>query len=337
MKTPKIALLNGKLQLDYELNTPYSDQSFVRWYRCTDKQGSNAIEVAVSRFNEPLKHYTLSPDDVGHFLKAEVQPKHQRCHAGETTVVTFAKAINATDVQQDANLLTPDILHLSTHNQSELAPGVLCMDSFAPSDTKEWAFEADNSQDAWYVGSGIYGAALDTGLVQNMKGARLRYQPEQKEACGDMAVKLVAVPSKTAGQGFSSVRMQYMDIGIKMDLEHMTGYALRLIRTTKYGNAIDFVLMKYTHGEAKAIGEPVSSNCYREHCRLTLSYADGLLTAQAEQVKGETPSHPETEVKPQVFIQAKVEANDFNGFSIQHTGSVGSGASLLKDIVLDWR
>lgn len=332
---PKIAQLDGSLQLDYELNTPYSDQSLVRWYRCADEHGENAIEIAVSRFNKPLKNYALSLADVGHFIKVEVQPKHQRCHAGEITSCIFDRIINAGDVLQDANLLTPDIIHMSTQQQSKLVAGVWCMDSFAPIDTKEWAFEVDSSQEPWYVGTGVYGASLDTGLVQNAQGARLRYQPINKGQ-KNMNVSFTAVPSKTAGQGFSSARMQYMDVAIKMDLEHMTGYALRLIRTTKYGDAIDFILMKYNSGFAEPISEPISANCFRGHCRITLSYADDMLTATASQVKGETPKHVDTAVQSQVHIHAKVEANEFNGFSIQHTGSVGSGATLLKDIVLNW-
>ena len=62
-----------------------------------------------------------------------------------------------------------------------------------------------------------------------------------------------------------------MDLYIKFDTRTLTGYALRIIRTTKYSNAVDFILMKYENGVAEAISQPVSSTCYRTNCTLTLT------------------------------------------------------------------
>lgn len=62
---------------------------------------------------------------------------------------------------------------------------------------------------------------------------------------------------------------------IKFDTRTLTGYALRIIRTTKYSNAVDFILMKYENGVAEAISQPVSSTCYRTDCTITLTVKEG--------------------------------------------------------------
>ena len=108
----------------------------------------------------------------------------------------------------------------------------------------------------------------------------MRYTPVGNEF-GDMKISFTAVPSKTAGQGFSSARAQYMDVFIKFDTETLNGYALRLIRTTKYGDAIDFVLMKYENGNALAISKPVSSTCYRPNCYITIEVKGNKLIVHA--------------------------------------------------------
>ena len=86
------------------------------------------------------------------------------------------------------------------------------------------------------------GAAWSTAVIYSIEG---RY--------GDMKITLNVDPSKTAGQGFGSATGQYMDICIKFDTRTLTGYALRIIRTTKYSNAVDFMLMKYEEGRTTAI------------------------------------------------------------------------------------
>ena len=72
-----------------------------------------------------------------------------------------------------------------------------------------------------------------------------------------MKITLNVDPSKTAGQGFGSATGQYMDICIKFDTRTLTGYALRIIRTTKYSNAVDFMPTKYENGRTTAISLPV--------------------------------------------------------------------------------
>jgi hypothetical protein len=147
-----------------------------------------------------------------------------------------------------------------------------------------------------------------------------------------MKVSFTAVPAKTAGQGFSSARSQYMDVFIKFDTKTLTGYALRLIRTTKYGDAIDFILMKYENGIATPVSKPVSASCYRPDCFISIEVRNNKLIVDAE-TKAEyyiTPNRPE--VLQKVHLEADIDKNNFGCFGFQHTGTVGSGATLIKDL-----
>ncbi len=325
----------GNLQVNYKLDMPYEDESLISWYRCSDAQGSDPIEICVSRFNKPMKSYKLSAGDIGWYIKASVSPKHLRCHPGDAETTVYSKKITAEDVKQNSKQLIPNLENMSTAYQPKVLPGFWTLDSYAPADTREWYWEADNSRDPWYYGPGINGAAQDSGFVQNTKGARLRYEPIG-DSFGNMKISFTAVPSKTAGQGFSSARAQYMDIGIKMDVQQMTGYALRLIRTTKYGDAIDFILMKYENATPTPISEPISASCYLPNCKITLEVKDNKLIAHAENLLDYFAKHDESEVKRIVDLETEIQPNKFGGISFQHTGTVDGGATLIKDLKIEW-
>jgi hypothetical protein len=327
---------NGTLTVNYKLDMRFSDQSLITWYRCTDKQGSNPVEVAVSRFGEPKLSYKLSSGDIGWYIMAKVEPKHIRCLPGKPETVVFAQAIQASDVKANEHIFIPELKNLSTKYQPEVRPGFYTLDCFAPVDTKEFDWTADNSRDPWYYGKGEDGAARDTGLVQANKGARLRFTPVG-DRFGDMKISFTAIPAKTAGQGFSSARQQYMDVFIKYDTKTLTGYALRLVRTTKYGDAIDFILMRYDSGIATPISKPVSADCYRPDCELIVEVKGGKFSVHAEN-RGKyyvVPNRPE--VVQIVNVETEISKNNFGGFGFQHTGTVGSGATLIKDLKIEWQ
>jgi hypothetical protein len=237
-------------------------------------------------------------------------------------------------VKANRKVTNVDLKSLSTKYQPGVKEGFWSMDCFAPPDTYDWT--ADNSGDPWYVGRGVDGAAHDTGLVQAAKGARLRYTPAGHNF-SDMKITFTAVPAKTAGQGFSSARSQYMDVFIKFDNRTMTGYALRLIRTTKYSDAIDFILMKYENGIATPISKPVSASCYRPDCFISLQIKSQklLVNACTNATYYEAPGHPE--VLSKVAMETDIDTNAFGGFGFQHTGTVGSGATLIRDLHVEWK
>ncbi|MCX6236090.1 MAG: hypothetical protein NTY07_00805 [Bacteroidia bacterium] len=334
---PKITKsVAGMLSVDYKLNMRFKDQSQVSWYRCSDIKGSNPIEIAVSRFNEPKLEYRLSAGDIGYYILVKVMPKHLRCQAGKAVEAITGGPVSVKDVKADNKILKVDLRSLSTKYQPEVKPGFWTLDCYAPADTKEQDWTADNSRDPWYFGAGEDGAAKDTGLVQANKGARVRYTPVGNEF-GDMKISFTAVPSKTAGQGFSSARAQYMDVFIKFDTETLNGYALRLIRTTKYGDAIDFVLMKYENGIAVAISKPVSATCYRPNCYITIEVKGNKLIVHAESPAAYyiVPDRPE--VVQVVDMETEISPNKFGGIGFQHTGTVRGGATLIKDLKIEWK
>ena len=325
---------DGKLVVDYKLDMRFKDQSLITWYRCSDAKGNNATEVAVSRFNDPKREYILTAGDIGYYIMAKVSPKHIRCRPGMPVAAIADELVSANQIKSNNRILVADLQGMSTKYQPEVKPGFWTLDCFAPADTYDWI--ADNSRDPWYIGTGTDGAANDTGLVQANKGARLRFTPIGNDF-GDMKITFTAVPAKTAGQGFSSAREQYMDVFIKFDTKTGSGYALRLIRTTKYGDAIDFILMKYENGIATPVSKPVSASCYRPDCFISLEAKGNKLIVQA-QTKTEyyiVPNRPE--VVQQVHLEAEIVSNKSGGFGFQHTGTVGSGATLIKDLQITWK
>lgn len=335
-KLPKINISkDGNLQLDYILDMTFEDESLITWFRCKDAKGTHPIEIAISRFNKPMKTYQLSAGDVGYYIMVTISPKHLRCNEGESKIVVFNKIISEKDVKINPKILIPNLENMSGKYQPEVLAGFWSLDSYAPLDTQEFNWEADNSRNPWYYGEGINGATEIKGFVQNTKGARMRYMPVGTVS-GDMKISFTAVPSKTAGQGFSSARAQYMDVGIKMNIENMNGYALRLIRTTKYSDAVDFVLMKYENGIATPISKPVSTSCYRPNCKITVVVKNDKLIVTAENTEDYFTTDDTSEVTKTVNIQTKITPNTFGGLSFQHTGTVGSGATLIKDLKVEW-
>ena len=173
------------------------------------------------------------------------------------------------------------------------------------------------------------------GLVQREKGARLLYTPVER-TYGDMSVTLNVDPGKTAGQGFGSATGQFMEIYVKYDTRSLTGYGLRIIRTTKYDHAVDFILMKYENGIASPVSEPVSSTCYRTDCTIELKVEGNKLIAHAE-TKTEVPGPVSPELKKTVRLQADIVPGPFGGTGVQHTGSTGANATMLHWLQIDWK
>lgn len=326
---------DGRIKVNYTLNMRFNDQSLVTWYRCSDAAGSDPIEVAVSRFNEPYLSYTLSSGDIGWFIMAKVEPKHIRCLPGEAKIAISKKRIESTEVKTNSRTLNVNLRNMSTKYQPEIKQGFFTLDCFAPIDTKEHDWVATNNSDPWYYGGNFGKIATDTGLIQANKGARLRYTPVG-DTFSDMKISFTAIPAKTAGQGFSSARQQYMDIFIKFDGERLNGYALRLIRTTKYSDAIDFILMVYENGIATPISNPISADCYRPNCHFVMEIKGNKFSVHAE---NSLPYHivpNRSEVKQVVNIETEIAPNDWGGFGFQHTGTVGSGSTLIKDLKVEW-
>jgi hypothetical protein len=324
----------GKLKVDYELDLKgRADQSLIRWYRCSNtKEDDLCIPVRVSRLDQPEYTYELSDADLGYYMMVTVAPKHNRCHPGEPVSATTAVPVGKGDFDSNRSYFT-DFRNFPTDDQPQVIPGFWTADRFKPAGLEAYHW-GEPTTNAWYYGKGQDGMK-GYGLVQHEKGARLLYTPVG-HSYKDMAVTLNVDPGKTAGQGFGSATGQYLEIYIKYDTRSLSGYGLRIIRTTKYDHAVDFVLMKYENGIATPISEPVSSTCYRTDCTIRLRTKGNKLIAHAE-TKTEVPDPVLPELKKVVELQADILPTPLGGTGVQHTGSTGANATMLHWLQINWK
>ncbi len=333
---PHLIIKKGKASINYELELEgRKDESLITWYRSRDAKGANAIPVFVSRFNTPQITYPLTKDDIGYYLMVTVQPKHLRCSPGQAVKVISASQITQKQVIC-SNSMETDFSNFPTFNQPNIIPGFWTVDGYKPIDTNDYDWKVYPEKEYWYYGEGINGAK-GTGLLQQQKGARILYTPLSRNY-QDMAITLNVDPSKTAGQGFGSATGQYLDLYIKFDTQTLTGYALRIVRTTKHSNAVDFQLMEYKNGVATPISNSVSTNCYRTDCTIKLYTKNNKLIAKASTATPtpEPEDKEDKEVKKEVNIEAHITINSFGGTGVQHTGSWGEGATMLHYLKVDW-
>ena len=331
---PELNIAKGVATVSYALNlNGRKDESLITWYRCTDRNGTDRLPVSVSRLNEPEYSYTLVKEDVGYYLMAVIAPKHLRCLPGEERIVVSNSPIKKGQVNI-THIFETDFQNFPCKNQPQLLPGFWTIGGYKPLDTAEYDWQVVPDKDYWIYGPGMNGSH-GTGLLQDQKGARLLYTPLDG-SYGDMAITLNVDASKTAGQGFGSATGQYLDLYIKFDTRTLTGYALRIIRTTKYSNAVDFILMKYENGVAEAISQPVSSTCYRTNCTLTLTAKGGKLTAHASTTTPLPAPVTDPNLKLSVDLEADIASNTFGGTGIQHTGSCGESTTMLHYMKVEW-
>ena len=316
---------NGILRAQYALDTKYSDRSAVTWYRCRDAAGLDAIEVAVSRLDQPLREYALSAGDAGYYLMVSVSPKHIRSKTGEAERSVMSSPVRTADIKANAQVLATDFKNISTRNQPQVLPGFWTWSNLTPEGTSA---NPSATRDAWYYGEGSDGAANLRGLLQGRSGS-MYYTPVEQQT-GDMKLTLHAAPFKTAGQGFSVAHL-YMDVLIKTDTKKGSGYALRLIRTTKYHDAVDCILMKYENGKAVALGEPVSTTAFRTPCTITVEVKDGKLLAQ---VSTTAPVPEKAGVLKEVKLEETVPPASSNGFGIEYNGG---SPTLIRDLRAEWK
>ncbi|MEI6276301.1 MAG: hypothetical protein WCP08_09935 [Prolixibacteraceae bacterium] len=319
----------GLLSVKYKLEMHYTDQSQITWYRCTDAQGRNPLAVAVSRSNHPLFDYKLTPGDAGYFIKVSVASKNQRSDAGEPVSFVTEQKISARMIKMGEREMDTDFANFPTFNQPKISQGFWTLKALEPFFT-ERMIAANKDQDAWTYGVGVDGSADAVGFYQT-QNASLLYTPVGKHF-GDMTVTLNVAPSKYEGQGFS-VANRYMDLLIKFDTEHGTGYALRLIRTTKFHDAIDCVFVRYEKGKVSEISQSVSTTCFRPDCKITVEVKGNKLTAHASSQANyfEVPDRPQ--VVKEVNMMTEVVPSEFGGFGIQYAGGA---PTMIKNLKVKW-
>ncbi len=333
---PVLKIGGSEARVEYQLDLQgREDESLVTWYRCDDRRGGGAVPVSVSRFGKPQRSYTLTREDAGHYLMVGVSPKHLRCEAGEEVRAISRSAVKASGLPQTKDYET-DFVNFPTANQTEVKPGYWTVDGYMPEDTRAYySSQPDLSQPCWIYGTGINGAK-GYGIQPVQQGARLRYTP-LKGKYGDMSVTWQIDPAKDGGQGFGSARQQYLDLFVKFDVESLSGYALRVIRTTKYANAVDVLLVRYDGGIVSPVSESVTVDCFLTGCVLNVKYCAGVLSASVSGPRHVAELADDPAVQRSAEISAAVESNGFGGFGLQHTSTVGTESRILvHSVKAEW-
>ena len=327
----------GSLKVDYSLDLgSREDMSAISWYRCTDAEGSNPILVAVTRNDSPEYTYKLTAGDVGYYIMAKVESKNIRSDYGTPVNTVYDKAIGVKDVR--SKNLSTDFSNFPNIKQSEIKAGFWTVDYNRPADTESFgSWQGADTEEPWKYGTTGNGC-VGAGLYEGTQGARLMYTPVEG-TYGDMSLKLVVDPAKTAGQGFGSAG-QYMDVLLKFDTSTLTGYGLRIVRTKASSNAVTFVLVKYDNGTVTEISDEVIASCYATGCTISLKVEGNKLTAHVETPTEQLADRAAKGYPHVVDLTADIEVNSFGGVAIQHTGTVGSGGwqntTMLHNLNVTW-
>lgn len=327
----------GSLKVDYSLDLgSREDMSAISWYRCTDAEGSNPILVAVTRNDSPEYTYKLTAGDVGYYIMAKVESKNIRSDYGTPVNTVYDKAIGVKDVRSK-NFAT-DFSNFPNVKQSEIKAGFWTVDYNRPADTESFgSWQGADTEEPWKYGTTGNGC-VGAGLYEGTQGARLMYTPVEG-TYGDMSLKLVVDPAKTAGQGFGSAG-QYMDVLLKFDTSTLTGYGLRIIRTRDSSNAVTFVLVKYDNGTVTEISDKVIASCYATGCTISLKAEGNKLTAHVETPTEQLADQAAKGYPHVVDLTADIAANSFGGVAIQHTGTTGTGGwqntTMLHNLDITW-
>ena len=323
-REPAIVIRGDSAYLDYSLDLAgRRDLSLITWFR-------DGIPVSTSH-GSPQRAYGLTAADRGHTLTAQMEPRHQRSTYGPA--VTASLAPDA--LPQSLNPLTT--LTTGFHDfpcqwQPAVKEGYWTVDGHKPADTAEFLWSFDREKPMWEYGEGFNGA-VGRGLLQAQRGARLMYTPLNGDYA-NMTLTLEVDPTKTAGQGFGSATGQYMDVCVKFDPRTLTGYGLRIIRTTKHAKAVDFLLVEYDHGTVRPLTNPVSATCYRTGCTIVLKANGDQLTAH---VSTAMPATADSPLPNEVDLTSPMKPSVFGGIAIQHTGSCGESTTMLHRLRAEWR
>lgn len=327
----------GSLKVDYSLDLgSREDMSAISWYRCTDAEGSNPILVAVTRNDSPEYTYKLTAGDVGYYIMAKVESKNIRSDYGTPVNTVYDKAIGVKDVRSK-NFAT-DFSNFPNVKQSEIKAGFWTVDYNRPADTESFgSWQGADTEEPWKYGTTGNGC-VGAGLYEGTQGARLMYTPVEG-TYGDMSLKLVVDPAKTAGQGFGSAG-QYMDVLLKFDTSTLTGYGLRIVRTKASSNAVTFVLVKYDNGTVTEISDEVIASCYATGCTISLKAEGNKLTAHVETPTEQLADQAAKGYPHVVDLTADIAANSFGGVAIQHAGTLGAGGwqntTMLHNLDITW-
>ena len=211
--------------------------------------------------------------------------------------------------------------------QTNIIPGGWTLDCHKPKDTMDYDWQADNTRPSWGYAEGGDGAEGTWGMVQLQKGARIMFTPKDESAIVSNQKCIVTLdPCKTAGQGFGSATGQYLDICIKFDTRSLTGYGIRFVRTPDYDHAVEICLVEYSNGDIRKISVPERCDIFKRGCRVELSARGDTITAKVTNSNYPDITH--------TLTSKMTSPTSFGGFHLQHTGSTGASATVIKSIMI---
>jgi len=293
----------GQLAVDYAYDLDgHEDQSLITWSICDDPGCAGARDVALSRDNQPLKSYTLTPGDIGKLVRVSVQPKHNVSEPGPAVFAISDRPIAACDL--GSSTVSPDFRNFVERENSSFASGL-------------WTVLG-----TWTVQAGE-GLVNGYGIRVGSQGASLAYQEDS--ARGDMQVALTMTPEKTSGAGFGSPgspadgnTIQKSDIYIKYDPRTRTGYSLRYWRTTQSTTQCMFQLYRIDNGVGTPLNDTqVLSGVFRPSTELVLKVIGDQITVEAHN----------NSTSDTLALAGTITPNDFGGAGVAWYGTVPRGNS----------
>ncbi|MFZ1940297.1 MAG: pectinesterase family protein [Terracidiphilus sp.] len=306
-RNPTVAApTDGKIAVDYALDLGgRDDESLINWYVCDDAQCATRREVAVSRGNQPLRALTLTPGFAGKYLEAVIRPKHNISEPGPETVAISESPIPPSETSKK---IDPDFRNFVETPTSEFNSGM-------------WSVLG-----TW---TSLFGDNLVNGygLRVASQGAELLFTNDSPT--GDMRVKVVMTPEKTAGQGFgiagspddnAGPRNQKADIFIKYDPSTRSGYSLRFWRTIQAADKCMFQLYQIING----VGHPINdqqqlTGVFKPNTTIMLAITGNTFTATGSNTTdGDTLS-----------LTGTIAPNNFGGAGVAWSGSVPFGNSVV--------
>lgn len=335
VRAPKLTgPVDGVLSLDYLLSDSDTseDISSIQWYRCSDANGEDAIQVGISRNDEPMKDYTLSYGDVGYYLMAKITPKQLGSTSGIAKTVIFSRKITVSDVKA-TNLYT-DFKNLPIANQKLILPGFWTLCCYKPEDAT--GISINENLVGFSYGEGALGGGMagKTGLITANKGARIVYTPANG-TYGDMSVSYVISPGKSAGQLMSKAGY-FMEFYVKYDTKTKTGYGLRFERVGTSAKTVTATLYRYNNGTATPISEPVVTSAANTECTVTLRTVGATLYLDVTTTHGQSADQLAENALHEIHTSIEITENPYGGIGIQHVGSVGESAVMINQVEAQW-
>ena len=324
---------NGKVEVHYTLNLGgRDDQSLITWYQCDDASCANSRKVAVSRGDLPDRSYTLTAGDVGKILRVSIQPKHNISDPGPETVAIATKPITAANVT--STTVNPDFRNfVATENPADKNGEWTVIGTWTPV-TGNALVNGYGLRVSGLLGApparGFGGGATPEPPAPDANAARianpyaaLLYNNDAPT--GDMQMKVVMSPEKTAGQGFGIAgspddipRVERADIFIKYDPVTKNGYSLRFWRTIQSAEKCMFQLYKIENGVGKPIDQQQQlTGVFKPNTTITLSIIGSKFT-----VTGANTTDGE-----KLALEGVVTPNTFGSGGVYWSGSVPVGNS----------